>query len=77
MTDTRHTKARIRLVDGSRIREELKQGKVVIVAGFQGITSGNDITTLGRGWFGHHRGGGGSGAAGTSVRDLYGCGRCL
>ncbi|HHY15193.1 MAG TPA: aspartate kinase, partial [Firmicutes bacterium] len=49
MTDTRHTKARIRLVDGSRIREELKQGKVVIVAGFQGITSGNDITTLGRG----------------------------
>ncbi len=49
MTDTQHTKARIRLVDGTRIRQELDQGKVVIVAGFQGITSGNDITTLGRG----------------------------
>ncbi len=49
MTDTQHTKARIRLVDGSRIEQELKEGKVVIVAGFQGITSGNDITTLGRG----------------------------
>lgn len=49
MTDTQHTKARIRLVDGSRIKQELEQGKVVIVAGFQGITRGNDITTLGRG----------------------------
>lgn len=49
MTDTQHTKARIRLVDGMRIRTELAKGQVVIVAGFQGMTSTNDITTLGRG----------------------------
>lgn len=49
MTDTQHTKARIREVDGARISAELAQGKVVIVAGFQGMTSTNDITTLGRG----------------------------
>ena len=49
MTDTQHTKARIREVDGARISAELAQGKVVIVAGFQGVTNTNDITTLGRG----------------------------
>lgn len=49
MTDTQHTKARIRLVDGVRIKNELEKGQVVIVAGFQGVTSSNDITTLGRG----------------------------
>ncbi len=49
MTDTQHTKARIREVDGARISAELATGKVVIVAGFQGMTSTNDITTLGRG----------------------------
>ena len=49
MTDTQHTKARIREVDGARINTELAQGKVVIVAGFQGMTNTNDITTLGRG----------------------------
>lgn len=49
MTDTQHTKARIREVDGGRICSELAQGQVVIVAGFQGVTNANDITTLGRG----------------------------
>lgn len=49
MTDTQHTKARIRVVDGARIESELQKGNVVIVAGFQGITRSNDITTLGRG----------------------------
>lgn len=49
MTDTQHTKARIRIVDGTRITAELEKGQVVIVAGFQGVTSTNDITTLGRG----------------------------
>lgn len=49
MTDTQHTKARIRVVDGARINQELEKGQVVIVAGFQGVTSTNDITTLGRG----------------------------
>lgn len=49
VTDNQHTKARIRLVDGARISSELEKGQVVIVAGFQGISSSNDITTLGRG----------------------------
>lgn len=49
MTDTQHTKARIREVDGARIKNELQKGQVVLVAGFQGITDTNDITTLGRG----------------------------
>lgn len=49
LTDTQHTKARIRMVDGARIRQELDKGQVVIVAGFQGLTPNNDIATLGRG----------------------------
>jgi len=49
LTDTQHTKARIRMVDGARIKEELDRGQVVIVAGFQGLTPTNDIATLGRG----------------------------
>ncbi len=49
ITDTAHTKARIVDISASKIREELKNGNIVIVAGFQGITPGRDITTLGRG----------------------------
>lgn len=49
MTDEQHTKARIRDVDQARIQRELTAGNVVIIAGFQGITRTNDITTLGRG----------------------------
>ncbi len=48
-TDTRHGKARIAKLDPSRILRELDAGKIVIVAGFQGITETMDITTLGRG----------------------------
>ncbi len=48
-TDATHTKARIERIDGERIRTALQEGKVVIVAGFQGITAQGDITTLGRG----------------------------
>jgi aspartate kinase len=48
-TDSNHSKARILAIDPERIHEELKQGKVVIVAGFQGITKDDDVTTLGRG----------------------------
>lgn len=47
--DEYHTKARIIDIDTSRIKRYLKQGKVVIVAGFQGINPNQDITTLGRG----------------------------
>ncbi|MBL7131173.1 MAG: aspartate kinase [Candidatus Omnitrophica bacterium] len=49
ITDTSHTKARILKINAERIKEELKNGKIVIVAGFQGITLNQDITTLGRG----------------------------
>lgn len=49
VTDTQHTKARIRVVDCARIKSELGFGNVVIVAGFQGVSKSNDITTLGRG----------------------------
>lgn len=48
-TDENAGRARIKSVDTTRIREELKKGKIVIVAGFQGICDQNDITTLGRG----------------------------
>ena len=48
-TDTSHGKARIAAVEPRRILDELGMGKVVIVAGFQGITDGLDVTTLGRG----------------------------
>lgn len=49
LTDNVHTKARILDVCCDRLRQELKQGKIVIVAGFQGKTEDNEITTLGRG----------------------------
>ena len=48
-TDTSHTKARIQSIDEEKIRENLDAGKVVIIAGFQGISEDGNITTLGRG----------------------------
>jgi aspartate kinase len=48
-TDGCHGNARILSVDPDRIRQELKKGKIVVVAGFQGIGPDGDITTLGRG----------------------------
>jgi aspartate kinase len=49
LTDKSHTKARILDISAKRIHEEIKKGKVVVVAGFQGMTIEQDITTLGRG----------------------------
>ncbi len=49
ITDSSHTKAKIIDIKSERILEELNQDKIVIVAGFQGVTVDNDITTLGRG----------------------------
>lgn len=49
ITDTAFTKARIIDINAKRIFEELKSKKIVIVAGFQGISLNQDITTLGRG----------------------------
>jgi len=48
-TDANHSRARILGIDPSRIVRELERGKIVIVAGFQGITNDMDVTTLGRG----------------------------
>ncbi|ASP16326.1 aspartate kinase [Neisseria sp. 23W00296] len=48
-TDDAHTKARIDHIDDGKMRADLKEGRVVIVAGFQGVTAGGDISTLGRG----------------------------
>lgn len=49
LTDTVHSKAKIIKIDPKRVKQELKQGKVVIVTGFQGISTQKEITTLGRG----------------------------
>ncbi|MDO4878521.1 MAG: aspartate kinase [Neisseria sp.] len=48
-TDNAHTKARIDSIDDTKMRADLAAGRVVIVAGFQGLTDGGDISTLGRG----------------------------
>jgi len=49
LTDSAHNKARILDIDDKNIRADLELGKVVVVAGFQGIDEFNNITTLGRG----------------------------
>ncbi|MBU2541319.1 MAG: aspartate kinase [Candidatus Omnitrophica bacterium] len=49
VTDKRHTNARILRIDCRRINRHLERGSIVIVAGFQGVTAQDEITTLGRG----------------------------
>jgi aspartate kinase len=49
ITDTAHGKAKILEVRGDRVREALAEGKVCVVAGFQGVSTDKEITTLGRG----------------------------
>jgi aspartate kinase len=49
VTDTSHTKARILDVRADRIRAALDEGHIVLVAGFQGVSTASDVTTLGRG----------------------------
>ena len=49
ITDTVHTKAKIVEVKGDRVRDALAQGKVCVVAGFQGVSTDKEITSLGRG----------------------------
>ena len=48
-TDSAHSRARIRAVEPERILKELDKNKIAIVAGFQGVSEGMDVTTLGRG----------------------------
>jgi len=49
LTDSAHNKARILDIDESKMRSDLEQGRVVVVAGFQGVDEHGNITTLGRG----------------------------
>jgi len=49
VTDTVHTKARIEEINPENMNALLKEGKVVVVAGFQGVNENGDVTTLGRG----------------------------
>jgi aspartate kinase len=49
VTDSFHTKARIKNISTQRMRQALEEGKIVIVAGFQGVDESYNITTLGRG----------------------------
>jgi aspartate kinase len=49
LTDSAHNKARILQIDDQKIRADLKEGRVVVVAGFQGVDEQGNITTLGRG----------------------------
>jgi aspartate kinase len=49
ITDTAHTRARILEVRGHRLTDALQRGIVPVVAGFQGVSTDNDVTTLGRG----------------------------
>jgi aspartate kinase len=67
VTDTSHTKARILDVRADRIREALGTGKIVLVAGFQGVSTSRDVTTLGRG---------GSDTTAVAVAAALGAGVC-
>ena len=66
-TDTSHNKARIESIDDKNIREQLDAGKVVIVAGFQGIDDQGNATTLGRG---------GSDTTGVAIAAVLGADEC-
>ncbi len=48
-TDSAHTKARVRAIDSAKVLADLDAGKVVVIAGFQGVDAHGNITTLGRG----------------------------
>ncbi len=67
LTDASHTQARILSVDGGRIHEELKNGRVVVIAGFQGVTENLEVTTLGRG---------GSDTSAVAIAVGIGAGEC-
>ncbi|RYM06888.1 aspartate kinase [Sporolactobacillus sp. THM7-7] len=66
-TDAVHESARISSIDTSFIRPKLKEGRIVIVAGFQGVTEDGQITTLGRG---------GSDASAVALAGAFGARRC-
>ena len=49
LTDSAHSKARIEAIDSHRMEKDLDEGKVIVIAGFQGVDEHGNITTLGRG----------------------------
>lgn len=49
MTENKHSKARIVDIKTDKLRQNLKEGKIIVIAGFQGVTEDGEITTLGRG----------------------------
>lgn len=67
ITDGTHTGARIEEIRADRVREELGRGRVVIVAGFQGVSRDREVTTLGRG---------GSDTTAVALAAALGAGRC-
>ena len=67
LTDTSHGRAHIAGVESARVLQELAEGKLVIVAGFQGITEEMDVTTLGRG---------GSDTTAVALAAALGASRC-
>ena len=66
-TDTSFGRARISRIEAGRVRRELAAGRAVVVAGFQGITAEDDVTTLGRG---------GSDTTAVAIAAALGAGRC-
>ncbi len=67
LTDSAHSKARILEIDKAPILEDIKQGRIVVVAGFQGVDEQGDITTLGRG---------GSDTSAVALAAALGCDEC-
>lgn len=68
VTDAQYGAARIRFLRGDRIKQELQRGKIVVVAGFQGIDRHENITTLGRG---------GSDTTAVALAALLNADRCV
>ena len=68
VTDSQYGSARIRFLRGDRINQELQRGKIVVVAGFQGIDRHENITTLGRG---------GSDTTAVALAALLNADRCV
>ncbi|MFT6331128.1 MAG: aspartate kinase [Bermanella sp.] len=67
VTDSAHNKARIKSIDNENIRRDLDDGKIVVVAGFQGVDEQSNITTLGRG---------GSDTTGVALAAALGADEC-
>lgn len=73
LTDDNHTDAKIISINNSKIIKELNNGKIVVIAGFQGVNKNGDITTLGRGRFRYHCSSISSKLISTKMRYLYRC----